>query len=252
MRWGTRGEAALVLTIRELRKGFQGPDGRFHPVLDLPAFDMAKADQVALSGESGSGKTTLLNLIAGIQTPDSGSIEVAGEPIHRLSESARDRVRARSIGYVFQSFNLLQGHTCLENVLLAMAFGRGADRGVARTLLERVELGQRLNHYPRHLSSGQQQRVAVARALSNHPGLILADEPTGNLDRRQGREVLRLLRETTAENGAALLLVSHDPAVLADFGRREDLALLNRVQTSTDRPGGFTPSPNRLNGRVDV
>jgi putative ABC transport system ATP-binding protein len=138
-------------------------------------------------------------------------------------------LRAGTIGYIFQTFNLLQGYTCLENVLLGMSFGPGADRTEAERLLGRVGLGARLGHYPRQLSSGQQQRVAVARALANRPRLVLADEPTGNLDARNARESMALIREVCAEVGAALLLVSHDPVVLAGFDRVERLEAINRA-----------------------
>jgi putative ABC transport system ATP-binding protein len=146
-----------------------------------------------------------------------------------LSEPERDRLRATSIGYIFQTFNLLQGYTCLENVLLGMTFGPGANRDFAAALLQRVGLENRLHHYPRQLSTGQQQRVAVARALANKPKLVLADEPTGNLDHANGREALKLIREACRENGAALLLVSHDREVLAQFDTVQDLAKLNRA-----------------------
>ncbi|MDB6108560.1 MAG: transporter ATP-binding protein, partial [Pedosphaera sp.] len=170
-----------LLEIQNLKKSFDSPDGTRPTVVDVASFDLAEQAQIALSGESGSGKTTFLHLIAGILKPDSGSIRLAGKEMSALSEPARDRLRATTIGYIFQTFNLLQGYTCLENVLLGMSFGPGADRPFAQALLERVGLGHRLKHYPRQLSTGQQQRVAVARALANRPKLVLADEPTGNL-----------------------------------------------------------------------
>ena len=145
----------------------------------------------------------------------------------RLKEAARDRLRAEVIGYIFQTFNLLQGYTCLENVLLGMSFGPGADRKQATAVLERVGLGHRLHHYPRQLSTGQQQRVAVARAMANRPKLVLADEPTGNLDHKNAKEALGLIRETCRENGAALLLVSHDAAVLGVFEDSRNFDELN-------------------------
>ena len=153
-----------------------------------------------------------------------------------LSESRRDRLRATTIGYIFQTFNLLQGYTCLENVLLGMSFGPGANRAFAQALLERVGLGSRLKHYPRQLSTGQQQRVAVARALANRPKLVLADEPTGNLDHKNAREALALIREGCRENGAALLLVSHDREVLQQFEIVHDLEKLNRAATTEPKP----------------
>ena len=218
-----------LLDIKNLKKSFVSPDGERHVVVAVDEFCLAEKAQVALSGESGSGKTTFLHLIAGILKPDSGSIILAGQEMSALREPERDRLRATTIGYIFQTFNLLQGYTCLENVLLGMSFGPGADRAFAQTLLERVGLGQRLKHYPRQLSTGQQQRVAVARALANRPKLVLADEPTGNLDHKNAGEALRLIREACRENGAALLLVSHDREVLAGFEQVQSLAQINRA-----------------------
>src|ERR1700689_2536514 len=152
-----------LLEIRQLKKTFASPDGGRHAVVDVSAFALDEKAQVALSGESGSGKTTFLNLIAGILKPDSGTITLAGREMSALSEPQRDRLRAANIGYIFQTFNLLQGYTCLENILLGMSFGPGVDRAFAVSLLERVGLGNKLKHHPRQLSTGQQQRVAVAR-----------------------------------------------------------------------------------------
>lgn len=216
-----------LLEIQNLRKAFTIPGGLPHEVIAIQRFALAEGEQLALAGESGSGKSTFLNLIAGILTPDGGQIILAGREMSALGESARDRWRAETLGYVFQSFNLLQGYSCLENVLLGMAFGPGVDRSRAESLLRRVGLGDRLHHQPRHLSFGQQQRVAVARALANRPKLVLADEPTGNLDARHATEVIALIRETCREAGAALLLVSHDREVLGDFARVESMTGLN-------------------------
>jgi ABC-type lipoprotein export system ATPase subunit len=219
----------LLLNIENLRKSFRTPDGSVLTVVDIPAFSLDSGQQTALCGTSGSGKTTFLNLIAGILKPDEGLVELDGCPISEAGEAGRDRLRARTIGYIFQTFNLLQGYTCIENVLLGMSFGPGADRRWASELLERVGLGQRLDHFPRQLSTGQQQRVAVARALANRPKLVLADEPTGNLDPASAAESLGLIRETCQENGAALLLVSHDREVLGQFDNVRDLADINRA-----------------------
>jgi len=200
-------------------------------VVDVAEFTLEAGVQVALRGESGSGKTTFLHLIAGILAVDAGSITLDGHDLAARSESARDRLRAATLGYIFQTFNLLQGFTCLENVLLGMAFGpRGIDRARATALLERVGLREHLHHRPRQLSTGQQQRVAVARALANQPKLVLADEPTGNLDHRNAREALALIREVCRESGAALLLVSHDSQVLDAFEDVRDFAELNQAQ----------------------
>ena len=218
-----------LLEITQLRKAFVTPDGASHVVVDVPEFRLAEREEVALSGESGSGKTTFLHLIAGILAPDAGSIRLDGREMSALRESERDRLRATTIGYIFQTFNLLQGYTCLENVLLGMSFGPGVDREFATALLKRVGLAEKFNHRPRQLSTGQQQRVAVARALANRPKLVLADEPTGNLDHANARESLQLIREACRENGAALLLVSHDREVLGQFEKVAELAKLNRA-----------------------
>jgi len=218
-----------ALEIRGLKKAFRAPDGTSSPVLDIAELDLASGEHAALRGSSGSGKTTLLHLIAGILVADSGSVRIAGRDMSARSESERDRARAAVLGYVFQSFNLLQGFTALENVALAMHFGRGADVQHAKSLLERVGLGARLHYKPRQLSIGQQQRVAVARALAGRPALVLADEPTGNLDRVRADESLALIREVCREHGAALLVVSHDELVLSKFERVIDLAAINKA-----------------------
>lgn len=218
-----------LLEITGLAKSFAAPDGERALIVDIPAFALDAGEQVAVRGSSGSGKTTLLNLIAGILQADRGRIMLAGQDLGILSESRRDRLRATTIGYVFQNFNLLQGYSALENVMLGMLFGPGIDHERARALLDRVGLGHRLHHRPSQLSIGQQQRVAVARALANRPKLVLADEPTGNLDQRHAGDALALIREVCREQNAALLLVSHDPAVLSAFDRVEDLAQLNRA-----------------------
>src|SRR4051812_34341600 len=177
-----------MLAITDLLKSFVSPEGGCVEIVNVSAFALAPGEQLALRGESGSGKTTLLHLIAGILTPDHGTVTIDGAAMTALSEPRRDRLRAEKLGYVFQTFNLLQGYTVLENVVLGMSFGAGADRKRAQAMLERVGLAHRLNHFPRQLSTGQQQRVAVARALANHPRLVLADEPTGSLDRHHARE----------------------------------------------------------------
>jgi len=218
-----------LLSLSSLKKSFVSPDGERKLIVDVPHFSLEPGQQLALRGESGSGKTTFLHLIAGILAADEGSILLGDRDMAVLAEHARDRLRAESLGYIFQTFNLLQGYSCLENVLLGMAFGPGADRSRATAMLERVGLGHRLHHRPRQLSTGQQQRVAVARALANHPKLVLADEPTGNLDHRNARESLALIRETCRENGASLLLVSHDPEVLGAFEQVQDFARINQT-----------------------
>ena len=223
-----------MLAVTDLKKSFLSPDGERVDIVDVSSFALAAGEQLALRGESGSGKTTFLNLVAGILAADSGQVRIDGVEMSALTESKRDRLRAEKLGYIFQTFNLLQGYTVLENVVLGMSFGpRGADRAHAREVLERVGLGHRLRHFPSQLSTGQQQRVAVARALANRPKLVLADEPTGNLDRKHARESLALIREVCREQGAALLLVSHDEEVLNAFEVRKDFAQINRALAET-------------------
>src|SRR5688572_28319802 len=224
-----------MLAVADLTKSFLSPEGERVTIVNVPSFTIGADEQLALRGESGSGKTTFLNLIAGILAADGGRVSIDGADMTALSEPKRDRLRAEKLGYIFQTFNLLQGYTVLENVVLGMSFGpRGADRAHARQTLERVGLGDRLRHFPRQLSTGQQQRVAVARALANRPKLVLADEPTGNLDRKRSREALSLVREVCEENGAALLLVSHDERVLAQFEQVRDFVNVNRPRVSGD------------------
>jgi putative ABC transport system ATP-binding protein len=194
---------------------------------------------MVLVGRSGCGKTTLLHVIAGIRRADSGSIRLDGIDIARLSEAARDRYRAAKIGYIFQTFNLLPGFTALENVLLGMTFARGRkDPQRARSLLDRVGLSARASHKPTALSVGEQQRVAVARALANRPALILADEPTASVDRAHQDQIIRLIRETCREEQISLLLVSHSAEVAAQFERVERLEQINRVDNRSPHPPG--------------
>jgi len=218
-----------LLELRDVRKEFRSPDGEDQLILHVPAFDVAEGEQVAIAGARGSGKSTFLTIIAGLLTPTSGEVRFDGAPIAGLGEAQRDAWRAAELGYVFQTFNLLGGYTALENVTLGMMFGPGPDRDFARSLLTRLGLEERMGHRPSQLSIGQQQRVALARALANRPRLVLADEPTGNLDPRFALEALGLLRDLCREQGAALLCVSHDPRVLEDFGTAVDFASLNRA-----------------------
>ena len=219
----------MLLSIENLKKSFLASDGTTQKVVDVESFSLDKGQQIALSGTSGSGKTTLLNLIAGILQPDEGLIELSGRSMSGANEVVRDRLRAEMVGYIFQTFNLLQGYTCLENVLLGMSFGGNLDKRLAVELLDHVGLSQRLDYYPRQLSTGQQQRVAVARALANSPKIVLADEPTGNLDPKNAAESLSLIRQTCRDHDAALLIVSHDKAVLDQFEDSRDLSDINQA-----------------------
>jgi putative ABC transport system ATP-binding protein len=185
---------------------------------------------MVLVGESGCGKTTLLHVISGISRADSGAIKLDGVDIARLSEAGRDRFRAAKIGYVFQTFNLLPGFSALENVLLGMTFARGRRDGRrAAELLDRVGLNHRASHKPGAMSVGEQQRVAVARALANRPALILADEPTANVDRAHQEQVVELVRETCREEKIALVMVTHSMEVAQQFDRIDRLEEINQV-----------------------
>jgi ABC-type lipoprotein export system ATPase subunit len=217
-----------VLELRNVRKSYPEPDGGRLPILDIPRFDVADGEQLALVGKSGCGKTTLLHTTAGITRADAGQIKIDGIDIATLSEAGVDKVRAAKIGYVFQTFNLLPGFSAFENVLLGMTFARGRkDPGRARHLLDRVGLSHRATHKPGALSVGEQQRVAVARALANRPSLLLADEPTANIDPRNQQKIVELIRETSREENVSLIIVTHSMEVAAQFERVDKLEEIN-------------------------
>ena len=219
-----------MLYLKDVKKSFTQPDGSELPILDIPQFQVAAGEQVVLVGRSGCGKTTLLHTIAGISRPDSGHVRVDDWEVTLFDEAECDRFRAERIGYVFQTFNLLPGFSALENVLLAMRFTRRSpDKSRARQLLERVGLQHRVTHKPAMLSVGEQQRVAVARALANKPKLLLADEPTANVDSGNQQQVLDLICETCGEEDVALVLVTHSPEVADQFQRVDHLEQINRV-----------------------
>lgn len=221
-----------LLKAEKLKRTFILPDGESNLIIDIPTFKIRAGEHIGIQGISGSGKTTFLNLLAGILHADSGSITFDNRELTLLSESERDVLRAESIGYIFQTFNLLQGYTALENVTLAMMFAGKTDINYANELLEKVGLGNRMDYKPAQLSVGQQQRVALARALANRPKIILADEPTGNLDYRRTKQAVKLIRELSIVNGAALIYVSHDLDVLDDFDTVLDFTILNRAFNS--------------------
>ena len=199
-----------------------GPDVTLtYPDLSLPG-----GAELVVSGPSGVGKTTWLHFIAGLLTPTGGQVRYGETEVNTLSEAGRDRYRARSVGYVFQDFHLMPGYSALENVLLGL--GLAGVRGTqavtrAREVLTHLGLASRLHHSPRQLSTGERQRVALARAVAHRPALLLADEPTAHLDPSRGLEAVALLRQTAADLGATLIVVSHDPAVVGAFARRLDL-----------------------------
>ena len=208
-------------------------------IVNVSSFTMEIKDQLALHGASGGGKTTFLHLLAGVLLPDSGTIRFAGSCLHEMNESQRDQLRLNQIGYVFQSFNLLNGFSCLENLLLSMELKANPDREHAESLLQAVGLGNRKDYLPHQLSIGQQQRVAVARALVNRPKLVLADEPTGNLDPENTDRSLQLLRSLCEEWGSALLLVSHDPRVIAQFEKQINWEEINQVEREGSSTNGY-------------
>ncbi len=219
-----------MLQLKDVKKSFRQPDGAELKILLLDEFNVAVGEQVVVMGQSGCGKTTLLHIVAGISRPTAGKVKIDGWDITLMDEAECDQFRAEHIGYVFQTFNLLPGFTALENVLLGMTFGKGrADPVRARHLLDRVGLSHRLTHKPPTLSVGEQQRVAVARALANRPQLLLADEPTANIDSGNQQAVIDLLRSTCREENVALILVSHAPQVAKQFDRVENLEKINRA-----------------------
>jgi putative ABC transport system ATP-binding protein len=187
--------------------------------------EVTRGEAVAVVGASGSGKSTLLAILAGLDTPSSGSVALDGQDIFVINEDQRARLRAMNVGFVFQSFQLLASLTALENVMLPLELSNEKQaEEMARQVLTRVGLGERLHHYPRHLSGGEQQRVALARAFVVRPKLLLADEPTGSLDAESGAEVIRLLFEMNREYGTTLVLVTHDESLAARCARVVRLA----------------------------
>ena len=204
-----------VLIARGIGKTVKSGDS---DLVILREIDLAvtAGEAVAVVGASGSGKSTLLALLAGLDTPTAGSVQIDGEELFALDEDARAELRGRSVGFVFQSFQLLPSLTALENVMLPLELSNHSEpEKPAREMLERVGLGERLHHYPKHLSGGEQQRVALARAFVVRPRLLLADEPTGSLDAESGAAVIRLLFEMNREYGTTLILVTHDEQLAA-------------------------------------
>lgn len=226
-----------MLYLNDVKKSYLEPNGNVLPVLDIPVFSVDACEQMVIVGRSGCGKSTLLHVIAGISRVNKGSVVVDGIDIAGLSESVRDRFRADTIGYVFQTFNLLPAFTALENVTLGMTFARGRyDPAWARQLLDRVGLSHRLSHKPTAMSVGEQQRVAVARALANRPKLLLADEPTANVDPGNQQQIVDLIRSTCKEENVSLIIVTHTPEVTEQFDRVVRLEEINRVRTLMEQP----------------
>jgi ABC-type lipoprotein export system ATPase subunit len=216
-----------MLTIQNLRKTFSNSENEKFDIINIPFFEMNNNEQTAIIGESGSGKSTFLNLISGIVSSDSGEILFNDTNITKLTGSKMDKFRAKNLGYVFQTFNLLQGFTALENVMLGMMFCGKADKNRSLSALDKVGLSKRINNKPSELSVGEQQRVAVARAIVNSPGMILADEPTANLDRKNSGTVIELIKELCSMEKIALILVSHESDITGKFKNKRHFSEIN-------------------------
>ncbi|HET9032411.1 MAG TPA: ATP-binding cassette domain-containing protein [Dokdonella sp.] len=213
-------DSTTVLKAEKLSKAVDGPDGRL-VILDQVNLSVQRGASLAIIGASGSGKTTLLGLLAGLDSPSSGSVTLAGESLDTLDEEARARVRRRMVGFVFQSFHLLPALNAEENVMLPLELeGRDDARERANRALAAVGLDKRLHHYPHQLSGGEQQRVALARAFVHGPQVLFADEPTGNLDQRTGATISDLMFSLNSEHETTLVLVSHDLTLASRCARR--------------------------------
>jgi len=216
--------STTVLKVEGLGKSVASGDSTL-TILHEIGFTVMAGESVAIVGASGSGKSTLLGLLAGLDLPTQGRVVLAGQELGVLDEDQRAALRGRELGFVFQSFHLLPALTALENAMLPLELlGLPDPRAVAETMLARVGLADRLDHYPKHLSGGEQQRVALARAFAVRPKLLLADEPTGNLDAATGRQVIDLMFAMNAEQGTTLVLVTHDEALARRCGRTLRLA----------------------------
>ncbi len=215
MNTSTASSAVPALRVQNLGKTVRLPD-RDLVILEGVGFTVDRGEAVALVGASGSGKSTLLGLLAGLDVPSEGAVELEGASLSALDEDGRAAVRAARVGFVFQNFQLLPSLTALENVMLPLELRGDRDAQTpAREMLTRVGLAERLGHYPRQLSGGEQQRVALARAFVTRPSVLLADEPTGNLDTRTGEDIIDVLFELNREAGTTLVLVTHDDHLAA-------------------------------------
>ena len=208
-----------IISVEHVFKAVSDSTGTLEILSDID-FALKRQEAVAIVGASGSGKSTLLSIMAGLDTPTSGTVRLAGQDLFAIDEDARAALRARQVGFVFQSFQLLGSLTALENVMLPLELdGRKDARAAATEMLGRVGLSQRLHAYPKVLSGGEQQRVALARAFVVHPAVLLADEPTGSLDFATGEKIMELMFDLNREQGTTLVLVTHDRAIAARCSR---------------------------------
>lgn len=209
-----------MLSARQLTKKVSSPEGSL-TILNDVSFDIAAGSTAAIIGPSGAGKSTLLALLAGLDTPTSGGVTLDGVALNDLDEDGRAALRARKVGFMFQSFHLVPSLTAIENIMLPMELaGDSAARARGRTILTEVGLAERAGHYPNQLSGGEKQRVALARAYASQPSLLFADEPTGNLDKTTGERVIDLMFSMNAETGTTLVLVTHDESLAARCDER--------------------------------
>ena len=227
----------MIIEVRNLEKTYRRGDGTPVPALRDVTFSIASGEFVTIRGKSGSGKSSLLNILGCLDTPTTGTYLLGGEDVSHYDDRQRSRVRSERLGFVFQSFNLLPRTTALENVEVPALYGNHTvDRAKAMALLNRVGLGDRADHFISELSGGEQQRVAIARALMNDPPVLLADEPTGNLDSAAGETVMELLTQLH-QDGRTILIVTHDEATAAYAGRELQIADGTIASDRAQRPG---------------
>ncbi|MTI95505.1 MAG: ABC transporter ATP-binding protein [Firmicutes bacterium] len=223
-----------MISLNNLEKVYQSVEGSLK-VIDIPFYEIEEGSQIALVGPSGSGKTTFLNLISGLVNPTKGEVIVDGVRVDKLKETEKDRFRAQTIGYIFQNFNLVNSLSAMENVMLPMMFaGTGSKKqqqARAKELLAEVNLDHRLNHKPASLSKGEQQRVAIARALANSAKIILADEPTGNIDYHTGIKIFTLLKDLCSKENITLVMVTHSEEYKTKLPQIVDIRDINRAIT---------------------
>ena len=226
-----------MIKLKNVKKSYFDKKKKLE-ILDVKKLQIKKGERVALVGPSGSGKTTLLKIISAMTSVEKGLIEVMGKEINKLAAKEKDKFRAKNIGYIYQELNLLDSLTSKENLLLATYFAKGEtskkDHIKAEKLLKELGLGQRINHIPEKLSQGEKQRVAIARALMNDVKIILADEPTGNVDYKTAKKIIELLEKTCNERDLTLIMVTHDREFSNQFERKIEMKSINQTINQED------------------